>query len=72
MRILKLKNSVFSPRKILLNKNGSLQRANLENQLKNYEKSPDEDEKLSNCNSIKNELVIIQVQIMEGVRFRIK
>ena len=59
MRILKLKNSVFSIRKILLNKNGSLQRANLENQLKNYEKSPDEDEKLSNCNSIKNELVII-------------
>lgn len=59
MRILKLKNSVFSIRKILLNKNGSLQRANLENQLKNHEKSPNEDEKLSNCNSIRNELVTI-------------
>ena len=59
MRILKLKNSVFSIRKILLNKNGSLQRANLENQLKNHEKSPDEDEEWSNCNSIRNELVII-------------
>ena len=59
MRILKLKNSVFSIRKILLNKNGSLQRANLENQLKNHEKSPDEDEESTNCNSIRNELVII-------------
>ena len=72
MRILKLKNSVFSIRKILLNKNGSLQRANLENQLKNHEKSPDEDEELSNCNSIRNELVIIQVQTTEGARFRSK
>ena len=72
MRILKLKNSVFSIRKILLNKNGLLQRANLENQLKNHEKSSAEDEKLSNCNSIRNELVTVQVQTAESVRFRSK
>ena len=48
------------------------QRINLENQLKILEKSLDEDDKLSKCNAIKNELDAIYDHITEGIRIRSK
>ena len=47
------------------------QRTNLENQLKKTERNLDED-KLSKCNSVKNELDVIYHHITEGKQIRSK
>ena len=48
------------------------QRKNLENQKKIFDKSLDEDDKLSKYNAIKNELDAICDNITEGIRIRSK
>ena len=48
------------------------QQTNLENQLKMFEKSLDEDDNLIKYNAIKNELDIIYDHIAEGIRIRRK